>query len=291
MKRILIITNLILLSMADVNAEIIEIPEKIILSQEDFYLKGKVKTMTLSYRADLSKRLNPTGEMIIHFYVNGLVKQIESSEGVLGQEFFYEENPLKLVQHNTFYNSNKQTKINYLVGSIKAYTENHPSAIFYISPLVTNMVALKKNITYQENLEIIESYSQNSQFKFDLKSKVTNVYDTKTHKLINSVKMIPSFFQKDSFEKIQINYHDYGIESKVSKFGTTQYHYKDKELIEIISSNKSSLSILYSDYQYDSCGNWIKRKLTDKNSQQITIENRHFDPSQNNGHVVPLKIT
>lgn len=276
MKKILII-NLLLLNIISTNAEVIEIPGKIILSQDDFYLKGKVKTMNLFNYSESSKNLKDKINILINFHENGLVKKIDSSEGVLGQEFFYGENSSNLVQHDTFYTSNEQSKTNHLTGFVKDYTENHPSTIVYNSPKIKNFVVLKKKVTYQENLEVIEYFSQNSQFKFNLISKVRNLYDSKTHKLINSTKMFPDFFKKGAFDQIKINYNDYGISSIVSKFGTTRYHYKDNELFEIISPNKSSLNLLYSDYRYDLCGNWIKRKIIDKDAQQITIETREFE--------------
>ncbi|SDY21645.1 hypothetical protein [Acinetobacter kyonggiensis] len=276
MKKILLI-NLLLLNTINTNAEVIEIPEKTTLSQDDFYLKGKVKTMNLFNYSESSTNLKNKIKIIINFHENRLVKKIDSSEGVLGQEFFYEKNFPKIVQHDVFYTSNEQRKTNHLIGFVKDYTNNYPSTILYSPPNKKNIVAIQKKISYQDNLEIIESYSQNLPFEFTLRSKVSNLYDPQTHKLISSTKAFPDFFKRGVFDQIKINYNAYGISSIVSKFSTTQYHYKDKELSEITSSNESSLALLYSDYQYDLCGNWIKRKIIDKNNKQVTLENREFE--------------
>ncbi len=173
-----------------------------------------------------------------------------------------------------FYSSNTQTKTNHLIGFVKDYSGNNSSQIIYSPPQATNLVALKRRVNYQDNSETIETFSLNSPYELNFTSKISNFYDPQTHRLIKSIKSFPNFFKKDTFDHIKINYNDYGISSIVSKLDTTQYNYKDNELFEIISPNKSSLNLSYSDYQYDLCGNWIQRKITNKDVKQITMENR-----------------
>ena len=65
----------LLLNSVNNHAYTIDIPEKTTLSQDDLYLKGKVKAINIS-----SDALQPSGLqnqiiMSIYFYENGLVKK------------------------------------------------------------------------------------------------------------------------------------------------------------------------------------------------------------------------
>ena len=212
--------------------------------------------------------------MIINFYENGLIKKIDSSIGDSGQEFLYDENFTKLIKHELFYTSSAKSKTNHFIGFVKDYANNFPSHIIYSPPQATNLIGIKKNITFQNNIETIEIFSIDSPFNLKLTSKISNFYDPKTQLLVKSIKLSPSIFKNGDINKIEINYNTFGKTSLIHKYGTTQFEYKNNELIKEVNSHPSRLEILYSDYQYDNCNNWISRKVI--YNKQIHLENRNF---------------
>lgn len=273
MKKIVFIIYLLFYCI-NTYADPIDIPEKTILSKDDLYLKGNVKTINSASLSLEPKGLKSQDIMTIHFYENGLVKKIDSVIGTSGQEFFYDKTFTKLLKHEFFYNSNAQTKTNHLIGFVKEYTDNYPSNIIYSPPQAISLVAINKKINYQDHVETVETYSLNSPFELSFTSKIINSYNPQTHQLLKSIKIFPSMFKNGSFDQIEVNYNKVGRSLIISKYNTTQFHYKNNELIEERDSEIPDSTKLYSDYQYDKCGNWVSRKVS--YHKQLTLENRVF---------------
>lgn len=273
MKKTIFITYL-LINAINTYANPIDIPEKTILSKEDLYLKGKVKTLNISIDSLVPQGTKNLNIMTIHFYENGLVKKIDSSLGDSGQAFIYNKTFTQLIQHESFYNSNPEIKSNHLIGLVKDYTDHFPNQIIYSPPQATNLIAVKKNITFKNNIETIETFSLHSPFNLKLTSKVSNFYDPKTHQLMKSIKYYPSIFKQDDFNKIEVNYNAFGKTSIINDHGHIEFYYKDHELIKEVSSDQSNSETLYSDYQYDQCANWTSRKALQ--NKQTSLQNRNF---------------